>query len=119
MKMKKGLLIIVFAIFAFSPNAFAQTQDVQIGDIFKIENPSGQDYQHIHFPRKNFIIKRGGIADMDLVKNVEVEVVSVTYTSDSKTLITLKRTDGRRFFKALFSVKAELESALESGELSS
>ena len=114
--MKKVLLFVVFAFFAIS---FGQAQDVQVGDIYVIEEPSGIDYKHVMFPKRNLIIKRGGIPDMDMVKNLEVEVVGVTYTMDNKTLVTLKRTDGRRFFKALFSVKAELEGALQSGELSS
>ena len=113
--MKKGLLFVVFAIFALS---LGQAQDVQVGDIYVIEKPSGNEFKHVMFPKKNLIMKRGGIADMDMVKNLEVEVVSVTYTMDNKTLVTLKRTDGGRFFKSLFSVKANLEEALSSGELS-
>ena len=113
--MKKVLLFAVFAILTIS---LSQAQDVQVGDIYVIEEPSGYDFKHVLFPKRNLIIKRGGIADMDMVKNLEVEVVSVTYTMDNKTLVTLKRTDGKRFFKSLFSVKAELEGALESGELS-
>ncbi len=116
--MKKSLFIAILSILAISFVTPAQAQDVQVGDLFTIEAPSAREYKHIHFPKNNIIMKRGGIVDMDLVKNVEVEVVSVTYTQDSKTLVTLKRTDGGRFFKALFSVEAELEGALESGELS-
>ncbi len=116
--MKKGLLFVVFAIFAISFNSFGQAQEVQVGDIYVIEKPSGNEFKHVLFPKRNLIIKRGGIPDMDMVKNLEVEVVSVTYTMDNKTLVTLKRTDGKRFFKSLFSVKAELEGALQSGEMS-
>ena len=114
--MKKALLFVVFAFFAIS---FGQAQDVQVGDIYVIEKPSGNEFKHVMFPKRNLIIKRGGIPDMDMVKNLEVEVVGVTYTMDNKTLVTLKRTDGRRFFNALFSVKADLDGALQSGELSS
>ena len=114
--MKKALLFVVFAILAIS---MGQAQDVQVGDIYVIEKPSGNEFKHVMFPKRNLIIKRGGIPDMDLVRNLEVEVVGVTYTMDNKTMVTLKRTDGRRFFKALFSVKAELDGALQSGELSS
>ncbi len=117
--MKKTLIIVILSALTISFTTRKEAQDVQVGDLFTIEAPSAREYQFIHFPKKNIIMKRGGIADMDLVKNVEVEVVSVTYTQDSKTLVTLKRTDGGRFFKSLFSVKAELEGALESGELSS
>ena len=117
--MKNGLIFIVFVISLICFPFSGQTQDVQVGDIFTLEEPSGRDFKYVFFPRKNLIIKRGGIPDMDLVKNLEVEVVSVTYTSDSKTIVMLKRVDGGRFFKSLFSVKAELEGALGAGELSS
>lgn len=117
--MKKALYFVVFVISMICFPIGGLAQDVQVGDIFTIEKPSGNEFQYVFFPKKNLIIKRGGIPDMDMVKNLEVEVISVTYTSDSKTLVTLKRLDGSRFFKSLFTVKAELEGALQSGEISS
>lgn len=117
--MKKALIFLVFVISLVFSTAAVQAQEVQVGDVLTLVEPSGNDFQYVYFPKKNFIIKRGGIADMDLVKNLEVEVVSVTYTNDNKTLVTLKRTDGGRFFKSLFSVKAELEGAMKAGELTS
>ncbi|MGI9546732.1 MAG: hypothetical protein ACR2MM_05820 [Flavobacteriaceae bacterium] len=117
--MKKVLFFIIFAAFVISNSAFGQTHDIQVGDILTIEEPSGNEFQYVLFPQKNIIIKRGGIPDLDLVKNTKVEVIRVTYATGNKTLVTLKKKDGGRFFKSLFSVKAELEKALEAGELSS
>ena len=117
--MKKALVFVVLVMLAFSLDANAQSQDVQVGDILTIEEPSGKDYRYIHFPKRNFIIKRGGIVDMDMVKNLQVEVVDISYSSGNKTVVTLKRVDGGRFFKALFSVKADFNGALNAGELSS
>ena len=117
--MKKSLVFIIFAMLCISFQAYGQSQEVQVGDILTIEEPSGNEYQYIHFPKRNLIIKRGGIPDMDMVKNLQVEVVDVTYSSGNKTVVTLKRVDGGRFFKSLFSVKADFTGALNAGELSS
>lgn len=115
--MKRTMFFIIFAILCISYQAFGQSQEVQVGDILTIEAPSGDEYQYIHFPKRNFIIKRGGIPDMDMVRDLEVEVVNVTYSKGNKTLVTLKRVDGGRFFKSLFSVKADYDGALNAGEL--
>ena len=115
--MKLALIFVIFAFLGYSTPMTNQAQDVQVGDILTIEEPSGNEFRYVYFPKKNIIMKRGGIPDMDMVKNLEVEVVSVTYTNN-KTLVMLKRTDGGRFFKSIFSVKAEYESALDAGELS-
>lgn len=117
--MKKTLFFVIFAMLCVSFQAYSQSQDVQIGDILTIEEPSGDEYEYIHFPKRNMIIKRGGIPDMDMVKNLKVEVVDVTYTASNEAIVTLKRVDGGRFFKSLFSVKAEFSGALNAGELSS
>ena len=91
--------------------------NVQEGAVLTIEEPSASDYQHVHFPRKNFIIKRGGIADMKTVLGKKVEIVSYTYTSDGNTEVTLKRLDGKKFFRKFTTIKADLENALSTGEL--
>jgi hypothetical protein len=90
---------------------------IQEGTIFTIAQPVSAEYQHIHFPRKNFIIKRGGIANMKSVFGKKVEVVAYSYTDDGGTKVTLKRTDGKKFFRNFRTVDAHLEDALSSGEL--
>ena len=92
--------------------------NIQKGDVLTIEEPSASDYQHIHFPRKNFIIKRGGIADMKTVLGKKVEIIDYTYTSDGSMEVTLKRLDGKKFFRKFPTIKADLEVALSTGELS-
>lgn len=91
--------------------------NIQKGAVLTIEEPSASDYQHVHFPRKNFIIKRGGIADMKTVLGEKVEVINYTYTSDGSTEVTLKRLDGKKFFRKFPTIKANLEDALSAGEL--
>lgn len=92
-------------------------QEVQVNDVLVIQQPTGPDFKHIHFPRKNFIIKRGGIANMKQLAGKKVVVDAISYKDDGSTLITLRRQDGKKFFRAFPTVKASLENALDSGEL--
>ncbi|MGB6151483.1 MAG: hypothetical protein WBG48_05780 [Pricia sp.] len=91
--------------------------DVAVGDIFEIGEPDANTYKHIDFPRANFIIKRGGIANYKSVHGEKVVVTSVKEKKDGKTQITLKRNDGGRFFGSHKFVAADIKHALESGEL--
>jgi protein involved in polysaccharide export with SLBB domain len=96
-----------------------QKQQVTIekGTILTIDEPVADEYRYILFPRKNFIIKRGGIPNMKFVYGKKVEVVDYSYTADGDTRVTLKRTDGKKFFRSYKTVDAYLEDALTSGEL--
>ncbi|MBT8236880.1 MAG: hypothetical protein KJO04_11850 [Bacteroidia bacterium] len=96
-----------------------QAQEVTIGDEFIISSVQGTTYNHLIFPRKNFIIKRGGIANTKSVKNLHVIVQSISYDSDGNTLVELGRKDGGRFFRSYKQISARLEKALEAGELRS
>lgn len=112
--------IFIGCFFCFCSVAFAQEKKqvpIQEGTILTIAEPVSADYQHIHFPRKNFIIKRGGIANMKSVFGKKVEVVAYAYTDKGDTKVTLKRTDGKKFFRNFRTVDAHLEDALSSGEL--
>ncbi|NNK75388.1 MAG: hypothetical protein HKP42_04915, partial [Maribacter sp.] len=94
-----------------------EQHNIQKGDVLTIEEPSASDYRYVHFPRKNFIIKRGGIADMKTVIGKKVEITDYTYTSDGSTEVTLKLLDGKKFFRKFPTIKANLEDAISSGEL--
>lgn len=96
-----------------------QTQQTSIekGTVFTISEPVADQYRYVLFPRKNFIIKRGGIANLKSVYGKEVEVVDYAYTDEGDTRVTLKRTDGRKFFRNFKTVDAYLEDALTAGEL--
>ena len=115
--MKKTLLIISGLFFALSVHAQDTDDPVAVGDLMIINAPTGPNFVHIHFPRKNFIIKRGGIADMKRVYSCKVVVSQIKTIDNNNTQVTLKREDGLKFFRFLPSVKADLESALLAGEL--
>lgn len=115
--MKAVLLsLIIFSWYTlFTPEH--ELQEVQVNDVLIIQEPSGADFKHIHFPRKNFIIKRGGIANLKSLKGTKVVVDEISYAKDGATLVTVSRMDGKKFFRAFPRVTAKLESALETGEL--
>ncbi|QLE01041.1 hypothetical protein HX109_05480 [Galbibacter sp. BG1] len=113
--MKKRLFIAVFSFFAFAVQA--QDKEVKVGDVLKINSISEQTYNHIDFPRKNIIIKRGGVPNFKSVYNNEVVVTDVATNNDGEQVATLKRTDGRKFFTSFPSVKANVTKAIAAEEL--
>ncbi|TVZ16645.1 hypothetical protein [Maribacter sp. MAR_2009_72] len=90
---------------------------VKVGDVYEIGTPKVHKYQHIDFPRANFIIKKGGIANYKTVEGNTVVVTEVKETKDGNTQIKMKRTDGTRFFRTHPTVTANYSEALASGEL--
>ena len=115
--MKKTLIFATFALMGYFVSAQVSTSDVEIGDILTINKPKTADYQHIYFPRKNFIYKRGAIPTYKGIYNEEVEVINVQYSSKGDAIVTLKRTDGNKFFRFFPTVKANFDKAVKSGEL--
>lgn len=115
--MKKILFFAVFVISSISLTAQQPQLQVSEGDEFTILNPASSEFQYIHFPRKNFIIKRGAIPDMKKVYGTRVIVTSVDYNDMGLAEVTLERADGRKFFRHFRSVEADLSKALSSGEL--
>jgi hypothetical protein len=94
-----------------------EVTDVKVGDIFEIGKPEANIYKHINFPRANFIIKRGGIANYKRAEGEKVVVTSVKEKRDGTTEVKIKRTDGNRFFGSHTVVSVDFKEALESGEL--
>ncbi|WP_299530913.1 hypothetical protein [Ulvibacterium sp.] len=115
--MKAVVFSLVFMLAGFTAMAQDTSDLVEIGDVMSINVPENGNFEHIHFPRKNVIIKRGAIADMKSVHGNEVLVTNIKIKSNGNTVVTLKRKNGRKFFKHFPSVKADLENALTKGEL--
>ncbi|MBQ4913321.1 hypothetical protein J8L85_02645 [Maribacter sp. MMG018] len=93
------------------------TTDVEVGDVFEIGRPETNKYKHINFPRANFIIKRGGIANYKSVEKNMVVVTSVKEKKDGSTEVKIKRKDGGRFFGSHTVVSVDFDDALQAGEL--
>ena len=116
--MKKYLMTTAIAIMSIcSLTAQESNVKVQLGDLLEIVKPSGNEFKHINFPKKNFIIKRGGIASNKLVKGEEVVVTKITKEKNGSTTIRIKQKDGKRFYNAIPSVTVNFEYAIKSGEI--
>lgn len=88
---------------------------VQIGDQLTLGKPSGASYTQVLVPRKNFIIKRGALPNINALENTKVTITDI---SDGKNpQITFKKSDGTKFFRFYKTMKANFNQALASGEL--
>ena len=98
---------------------YAQDNDYGIveGDILVLGEANGSEYMHIDFPKKNIIIKRGALANFNAIVGQWVVVDKLKTKKDGTAIAILKRKDGRKFFRFYPTVKANLKSALNSGEL--
>ncbi|MEO0572045.1 MAG: hypothetical protein AAF039_10105 [Bacteroidota bacterium] len=116
---KRFLLFALFSLSLFFTVIAQERYDdlVKVGDELLIGNPSKVDYQFIEIPRKNFIIKRGGIINMGSLLKNKVTVTNMTFDKNSNPIVVLKRSNGSKFFNALRILKADLNGAISSGEL--
>lgn len=113
--MKKTLLLVVCLSICW----FSQAQDSpKIGQLLRINDPSGQFYNHISFPQLNILVKRGKIASYKPVYGNEVVIDEVLTKGNGKTYVVLKKKDGSQFFDFISKVEASYAKALDSGELS-
>lgn len=118
--MRKYVSVIFIALGVLSVNAqdlSSKQVTVAKGDVIEIGTPSTAKYKHIKFPRANFIIKRGGIANYKAAKGEEVVITNVKSGENGNTIIDVKRTDGKRFFRTVNTVSINLEDALASNEI--
>jgi len=119
--MKQLFFVLFLAIGSLNLNAqntaFSDSKEVNVGEILEIGNPESSVYKHIDFPRANFIIKKGGIANYKNLEGYRVIVTSVIEKKDGTVTVKIKRADGQRFFGSHVVVSANLQDALESGEL--
>ncbi|RRQ50342.1 hypothetical protein DZC72_07260 [Maribacter algicola] len=108
-------LLSLLTLFLVSFGAFSQTEsaEIKVGDIFSIQKSSNLPFDHIHFPKANFIIKRGGVADYKGLDDVKVKVVELLDDGMAK----LTSVNGKKFFNTYKYVKADMTQALEDGEL--
>ncbi|WP_340201410.1 dihydroorotase [Ascidiimonas sp. W6] len=116
--MFKNTIIAIFLILLFlGYHPLSAQQSSLLGDTYVIKSVPHDTYLHINFPKKNFIIKKGGIADMKSVIGVKVKVLYSTTNKEGIKVATVQRTDGRAFFNAYRTITVELDEAVSSGEL--
>lgn len=115
--MRKLIFILLVTFSLAGTRAQNISHPSQIGDTFIIAQPDAKDFEHINFPRANFIIKRGGIANIKSVIGNKVQITGLKENKDGTTDVILKRVDGKNFYRKFPAVTANLERALEGGEL--
>ncbi|WP_405398274.1 hypothetical protein [Maribacter sp. Asnod2-G09] len=116
--MLKYAITLLFSVSLLNAQSNDTSQtEVNVGDVFEIGKPETNKYKHIDFPRENFIIKRGGIANYRRAHGEEVVVTAVKEKKDGTTEIKIKRNDGGRFFNSHTVVTADYKEAINSGEL--
>lgn len=117
--MVKYAIILLFSVSLINAQETTnqKSTDVQVGDVLEIGSPEAEMFKHIDFPRANFIIKRGGIANYKSVEGNKVVVTSIKEKKDGTTQVKIKREDGGRFFGSHKFVAADFKDAVKSGEL--
>ena len=113
----KQVLFILIGLFAFTTVEAQKNliDQVEVGDVLILGKPSSAHYKFVDVPRKNFIIKRGGIANISALNNQNIIITDVWHGKNPK--VTFKRADGKKFFRTYKTLTANLDKAVASGEL--
>jgi hypothetical protein len=118
--MKNLLFLLIFVCgvsFArTSPTPVVNNNDPKVGDVLKITTPKHVAFNHIEFPKLNFIVKRGGLPNYKSVYGELVIVKKVT-NEDGSIHVLLERKDGKKFFGFLKQVSANYTESIEAGEI--
>jgi len=93
------------------------TKLVSDGDVLIINKKQNMPFDHIDFPRANFIIKRGAIANYKSLSGMAVRVNSSYVNTKGDYIAKLTPLTGGKFFNRFSSVSANLSKAIESNEL--
>ncbi|MGE5944481.1 MAG: hypothetical protein ACM31G_09100 [Flavobacteriales bacterium] len=118
--MKKICFLLFFAIsISFANNSTIPNQnEPKVGDVLVINPTSNIKYNHISFPKLNFIAKRGKVANYKSVHGNHVVVKEVITKSNGNTYVVLEKKDNSKFFGYLKNVKANYDKSLNAGEIS-
>ena len=113
--MRKLLFTACLSVFTMALSA----QDTPvIGDQLIVNSPTGQKYNHVKFPKLNFLVKKGKIANYKSVQGSEVVVSDIKTCNKGTKYVVLEKKDGSKFFGYLKTVKANYDASINSGELS-
>lgn len=114
--MRKSAILLACLFSIGMLQAQENTDVVKKGTVLTLGTTTASGYQHIDFPRKNVIMKRGAIANFNNLEGRKVVVEDVR-TENGTTEVVLKRKDGLNFFRFWPSAQASLDKAIASGEL--
>jgi hypothetical protein len=112
---------ILSSVLAFFVTALMYSQssssDFNSGDVFLIGNVKYNNYKHINFPRANFIIKKGGIANYKNIKGKKVVITSIDEKRNGKRVATIKLVEPRKFFNSHKYLTVDIDEAIKNKEL--
>ncbi|EDP97942.1 dihydroorotase [Kordia algicida OT-1] len=115
----KNKIILTFILSLFYCITYAQNTDAKtnIGDTFIISEVQNNNYEHIHFPKENFIRKKGGLPNYENIVGQKVEITSIKKKDDGSVIATVKLTSGKSFFNSHKYITVDLKEAIDNGEL--
>ncbi|MCO6161595.1 hypothetical protein [Flavobacterium sp. NRK F7] len=117
MKALYHFIVLVFAL--FSANTYSQETNHQeeTQKVYVLKPVPNHAYQHVYFPKTNFIKKRGGFENYEALVGKKVVVVNKIKEKKEGWIVLLKLEDGGKFFGVYPTIEAHLEKAIEKGEL--
>ncbi|MBR8537820.1 hypothetical protein KDU71_19770 [Carboxylicivirga sediminis] len=115
----KHLFLIALCVSLFTSVTFAQSSDskVGVGDVFTIGEVENNHYEHINFPKNNFIVKKGGVADYQALVGEKVEITSLKEKKDGMLVATIKLASDKKFFMSHKYLTVDINEAISSKEL--
>ncbi|SNR33342.1 hypothetical protein SAMN06265371_101381 [Lutibacter agarilyticus] len=113
----RNSILYTFLLVFFSSIVYAQSSnpDISVGATYTIGE--ADYYKHINFPRNNFIIKNGGIANYNKVKGKTVVVTSINERKNGTLVATIKLTSEKKFFNSHKYVTVNINEAINNKEL--
>jgi hypothetical protein len=108
----------MFSLSFANNNATLNNNDPQVGDVLIINKPNANGYKYIFFPKLNFITKKGGLANYNIIEGNHVVIKKVETNINGDAYVYLERKNGKKFFGCLKEVKANFTKSLNSGEMS-
>jgi len=115
----KKVVVLTFLLIFFSGSIYSQNTDtnIKVGTVFTIAEVANNNYTHINFPKANFILKKGGIANYETIKGEKVEVTSIKENAKGTLIATIKLTSKRYFFNSHKYVTVAIDEAIANKEL--
>ena len=108
------LVSLTFMLFSFSA---IDIQEIKVGDELTISDPSSSSYAYIHFPKKNFILKKGGTLNFKSLAGTKVIVTEISKSKSGDILIKVMKKNGGSFLNTLKTLNIEYDKAIKNSEV--
>ncbi|WP_166387504.1 MULTISPECIES: dihydroorotase [unclassified Polaribacter] len=109
-----SFLFVFLSSIMYSQNS---NSDIKVGDVFVVGEVINNNYKHINFPRANFIIKKGGLANYKNVKGEKVQIKSIKESKNGALIATIELASKKKFFNSHKYIKVNINEAILQKEL--